>query len=103
MRVARAYPAMVEIEWDGVDLPSDARRSVLDRLRGLAVLVDPDGRARLQVEIVREPTGYTVVVAGRDQRRRMGAEVRDSDLMGAVQRAIDLTIVRWRAARERAA
>lgn len=94
---------MVEIEWDGVDLASDARRTVLDRLRGLAVLVDPDGRARVRVEIVREHAGYTVVVAGGDDLRRMGAEVRDRDLMGAVQRAIDLTVTRWRALRDRAA
>ncbi len=94
---------MVEIEWDGVDLASDARRSMLDRLRALASVVDPDGRARLEVEIVRERGGYSVVVNGRDELRRMGAEVRDRDLMGAVQRAIDLAMLRWRAARERAA
>jgi hypothetical protein len=94
---------MVEIEWDGVDLASDARRAVLDRLRGLASLVDPDGRARLRVEIVRERGGYSVVVAGGDELRHMGAEVRERDLMGAVQRAVDLTITRWRALRDRAA
>lgn len=94
---------MVEIEWDGVELASEARQSVLERLRGLANLVDPDGRARLQVEIVRERGGYSVVVAGGDELRRMGAEVRDRDLMGAVQRAIDLSVARWRALRERAA
>lgn len=101
--VALLVWTMVEIEWDGVELASEARRSVLDRLRGLAVLVDPDGRARLQVEIVREPSGFSVVVAGGDELRWMGAEVRDRDLMRAVQRAIDLTLSRWRAARERAA
>src|SRR5690606_1175818 len=42
-RALREATAMVEIEWDGVELPSDARQSVLDRLRGLANLVDPDG------------------------------------------------------------
>lgn len=94
---------MVEIEWDGVELATEARRSMLDRLRALASIVDPDGRARLQVEIVGDRSGYSVVVAGRDELRRMGAEVRDRDLMGAVQRAIDLAMMRWRAARERAA
>lgn len=94
---------MVEIEWDGIELRADARRSVLDRLRTLASLVDPDGRARLQVEIIGDRRGYCVVVSGRDRARLMGAEVRDPDLMGAVQRAIDLTVERWRAARERAA
>lgn len=102
-RWLRSRTTMVEIEWDGVDLASDARRTVLDRLRGLAVLVDPDGRARVRVEIVRERAGYSVVVAGGDDLRRMGAEVRDRDLMGAVQRAIDLTVTRWRALRDRAA
>jgi hypothetical protein len=90
---------MVEIEWDGVDLASDVRRLVLDRLRGLAVLVDPDGRARVRVEIGRERAGYTVVVAGGDDLEGMGAEVRDRDLMGAVQHAIELTLARWRAQR----
>lgn len=94
---------MVEIEWDGVELAAEARRSMLDRLRALASAVDPDGRARVQVEIVRDRAGYSVVVAGQDELRRMGAEVRDRDLMGAVQRAFDLAMVRWRAARERAA
>jgi hypothetical protein len=94
---------MVEIEWDGVEFPANARRSLLDRLRALAALVDPDGRARLEVQIAHDRSGYTVVVAGRDDLRRMGAEVRDPDLMGAIQRAIDLASVRWRAARQRAA
>jgi hypothetical protein len=90
---------MVEIEWDGVDLPTDARRS----LRELASMVDPDGRARVQVEIVTERTGYCVIVSGQDEWRRMGAEVRDADLMGAITRALDLATSRWEAARQRAA
>jgi hypothetical protein len=37
------------------------------------------------------------VVAGGDDFEPMGAEVRDRNLIGAVQRAIDLTLTRWRA------
>lgn len=94
---------MVEIEWDGVELPVDVRRSLLDRLRALACLVDPDGRARLVVEILNDHAGYSVVVEGHDELRRMGAEVRDERLLVAFQRALDLATSRWEAARQRAA
>lgn len=94
---------MVEIEWDGVELPVAVRRSLLDRLRTLACLVDPDGRARMTVEILSDHAGYCVVVEGHDELRRMGAEVRDAELLVAFQHALDLAISRWEAARQRAA
>lgn len=88
---------MVEIEWDGVELATDARRSVLEELRRLASVVDPDGRARLQVEIVGGRAGYRVSVAGRDGSRCLDAEVRHTELMDAVQAAVELAMFRWRA------
>jgi hypothetical protein len=94
---------MVEIEWDGVELSSEARRSLLERLRGLASLVDPDGRARVEVVIEREASGYCVHVEGHDEQHRMGAEVRDSDVADAIARAIDLASARWEAAARRRA
>ena len=94
---------MVEIEWDGVELPTAQRRSLLDRLRTLACVVDPDGRARMTVEILGEPAGFRVIVEGQDELQRMGAEVRDGDLMAAFQRALDIAVSRWEAARQRAA
>jgi hypothetical protein len=94
---------MVEIEWDGVDLPADAQRSLRDRLRALASMVDPDGRARLQVVIASDAGEYAVSVDGRDDVRRMGAEVRDGNLKKAITRAIDLAMIRWEAALARAA
>ncbi len=96
--------AMVEIEWDGVELATEARRTVLERLRRMASVVDPDGRARFQVEILGDGTGYRVIVAGQDgdHARALDASVRERDLMDAVQGAIDLAVRRWRA-RPRAA
>jgi hypothetical protein len=88
---------MVEIEWDGVELATDARRTVLERLRRLASVVDPDGRARFQVEILGDGSGFRVIVAGQDGLlRAVDATFRDRDLMGAVQGAVDLAMLRWR-------
>lgn len=89
---------MVEIEWDGVELETDARHSVRERLRALASAVDPDGRARVRVEIVGERGEYRVLVAGRDRcRRTLDAQCRARDVVNAVDRAIELAMRRWRA------
>lgn len=93
---------MVEIEWDGVDFPARERRLLHDRLRGLSSAIDPDGRARLIIEIVTNPAGYAVSVTGSDHRRRVGVEIRDADLGIAIQRAMDLAGLRWGDARRRA-
>ncbi len=92
---------MVEIEWEGVDLPARERRLLHDRLRGLTSAIDPDGRARVIVEIAADPAGYAVSVTGSNDRRRVivGAEVRHADLGLAIQRAMDramdLAAFRW--------
>ncbi len=94
---------MVEIEWDGMELEDETRLSVRERLRTLAMVVDPDGRGRLEVRIAKEALGFAVVVIGRDEIRQLGAEVRHPDLASAIQHAIDMAVSRWTAARQRAA
>lgn len=86
---------MVEIEWDGVELDASSRQSLWDQLRGLARIVDPDGRARLEVGIVGEVDGCTVSVAVRNALYGAGAEVRDPDVRSAIHRAVELARQRW--------
>ncbi len=94
---------MIEIEWDGVELAPQERQHLSERLRVFSKAVDPDGRARVQVEITGTSSAYGVAISGRNHQRRMGAEVRDRDLGVAIHRAIHLAVARWNAARRRIA
>jgi hypothetical protein len=94
---------MVEIEWDGIEPDGATRRSLSDLLGGLARVVDPDGRARLEVAIVGDAEGCTVSVAARDAVRRSSTEVRDPDVRNAIRKAVDLARVRWEDDEARAA
>ncbi len=94
---------MVEIEWDGFERAARERRSLLHQLRRLTRVVDPDGRARLSVEIASAGGLYSVAVAGEGELGLVGAEVRDADLAGAVTRAFALALGRWRDAGARPA
>lgn len=86
---------MVEIEWDGVEMPSSTRRALRERVRTLASKVDPDGRGRLQVEIRGDGALYRVVVSGRNEHGELDAEARHADLPRAIERALSMALVRW--------
>lgn len=89
---------MVEIECEGVELDEATRRTLWGPLRGLVRLVDPDGRARIEVAIVGDGRGWTVSVMARDAVRRTSAEVREPDPRSAIHRAIEAAHAGWSAA-----
>lgn len=86
---------MIEIEWDGFELPSGAQRTLRERMRTLAGRVDPDGRGRLQVEIQGDGAVYRVAVDGRNERGWLGVEARHEDLSRALERALSLALASW--------
>ncbi len=84
---------MVEIEWDGVEMPNSTRRALRERLRTLASEVDPDGRGRLSVEILGDGALYHVIVRGRNASGPLGVEARHPDLPRAIERALSMALL----------
>lgn len=88
---------MVEIEWDGIEMSDPERESLMSMVSELARIVDPDGRARLEVAISGGAGECTVSVDARDSSLRLATQVREaeSDVTCALERAVEAVRTRW--------